>query len=141
MSAGGRRGGERRSHSGPYLQSAHFILQSGGSCGDSRPAISAEAIGNYRLVGCDLYVTLEPCTMCAGAIVHSRIQRLIYGATEPKAGAIESASQVLTQSWMNHQVAVTGGVLAEDCSALISAFFRQRRQQIRAMKNKPPILP
>ena len=97
---------------------------------------AAAAIGNYRLLDCDLYVTLEPCTMCAGAIVHSRIRRLIYGAAEPKAGAIASASCVLGQPQMNHRVAVTAGVLQAECSAMISDFFRFRRQQIRETRRK-----
>lgn len=95
---------------------------------------AARAIGNYRLVDCDLYVTLEPCTMCAGAIIHSRIRRLIYGAVEPKAGAVVSASRVLEQPQMNHRVEITGGVLQSRCSEMISDFFRCRRQQIRDEK-------
>ncbi len=97
--------------------------------------LAAEAIGNYRLVDCDLYVTLEPCTMCAGAIVHSRIRRLVYGALEPKAGAVVSVTQVLEQPQMNHRVAVVGGVLQDRCSEMISDFFRARRQQLRNLKN------
>ena len=97
--------------------------------------LAAEAIGNYRLVDCDLYVTLEPCTMCAGAIVHSRIRRLVYGALEPKAGAIASATQVLEQPQMNHRVTVVGGILQDRCSEMISDFFRTRRQQLRNLKN------
>ncbi|MDB2384433.1 tRNA adenosine(34) deaminase TadA [Endozoicomonas sp.] len=97
---------------------------------------AAKAIGNYRLVNCDLYVTLEPCTMCAGAIVHSRVRRVIYGAVEPKAGAIASSSQVLDQPQMNHKVAATSGVMAEACSEIISAFFNMRRQQIKEEKKK-----
>lgn len=101
---------------------------------------AAAAIGNYRLMDCDLYVTLEPCTMCAGAIVHSRIRRLIYGATEPKAGAIVSAARVLEQPQMNHRVEVTGGVLQDECSSMISEFFRFRRQQIREQRGKLPFV-
>lgn len=95
---------------------------------------AAERLHNYRLVDCDLYVTLEPCTMCAGAIVHSRVRRLIFGAYEPKAGAVESQSQVLEQPEMNHHVEVVGGVLAEESSQLLSAFFRRRRQEKKALK-------
>ncbi len=95
---------------------------------------AAQTIANYRLVDCDLYVTLEPCTMCAGAIVHSRIRRLIYGAAEPKAGAIVSRARVLEQPQMNHQVEVVGGVLAEESGALLSAFFRRRRAEKKALK-------
>ncbi|WP_304639574.1 tRNA adenosine(34) deaminase TadA [Pseudomonas sp.] len=88
---------------------------------------AAEALGNYRLPGSTLYVTLEPCTMCAGLLVHSRIARLVFGASEPRAGAVVSRAQVLDQSWMNHRMQVEGGVLAEECGALLSAFFRTRR--------------
>lgn len=96
--------------------------------------LAAEAIGNYRLVDCDLYVTLEPCTMCAGAIVHSRIRRLVFGALEPKAGAVTSVTHVLAQPQMNHRVEVVGGILQERCSEMISDFFRSRRQQLRELK-------
>ncbi|WP_020681652.1 tRNA adenosine(34) deaminase TadA [Marinobacterium rhizophilum] len=95
---------------------------------------AAAAIGNYRLVGADLYVTIEPCTMCAGAIVHARIRRLVFGATEPKAGAVVSNGQLLQQSWLNHGVAVAGGVRAQACSERISDFFRRRRAHKRALK-------
>lgn len=98
---------------------------------------AAIALGNYRLLDCDLYVTLEPCTMCAGAIIHSRIRRLVYGAIEPKAGAIVSASKVLDQPQMNHRVLVSGGVLQDECSTIIRDFFHQRRQQIKAKRNRP----
>jgi tRNA(adenine34) deaminase len=95
---------------------------------------AAAAIGNYRLVGADLYVTIEPCTMCAGAIVHGRIRRLVFGATEPKSGAVVSNGQLLQQAWLNHGVAVEGGIRAEECSACISDFFRRRREHKRALK-------
>lgn len=84
---------------------------------------------NYRLPGAVLYVTIEPCTMCAGAIVHARIARVVFGATEPKAGAVISNARIFDQSWLNHWPEYTGGVLAHQCSARISAFFRQRREQ------------
>ncbi|MDD7805069.1 MAG: tRNA adenosine(34) deaminase TadA [Endozoicomonas sp. (ex Botrylloides leachii)] len=92
---------------------------------------AAIAIGNYRLINCDLYVTLEPCTMCAGALVHSRVRRVIYGASEPKAGAIVSMSNVLAQPQMNYKIKVTAGVMAKECSEIISAFFKMRRQQVK----------
>lgn len=92
---------------------------------------AARRVGNYRLSGATLYVTLEPCTMCAGAIVHSRISRLVYGATEPKAGAIVSTRRTLDDATLNWRVAVTGGVLEAPCSCLISDFFATRREQIR----------
>ena len=89
---------------------------------------AAKALSNYRLVDCDLYVTLEPCTMCAGAIIHSRIRRVIFGACEPKSGAVVSVTQVLDQPQMNYRVEVTGGVLQDECSEMMSAFFRERRR-------------
>jgi len=90
---------------------------------------AADTIGTERLVDCDLYVTLEPCTMCAGLLVHSRVGRLVYGAQEPKSGAILSRSQVLEQPWMNHRMLVEGGVLAQECGELLSGFFRERRKK------------
>ena len=87
------------------------------------------AIGNYRLVGAQLFVTLEPCTMCAGAILHARIKRVVYGASEPKTGAVESLYQLLSDSRLNHQAELEGGVLAGVCSAQIKAFFKARRGQ------------
>ncbi len=100
---------------------------------------AARALSNYRLVNCELFVTLEPCTMCAGAIVHSRIRRLVYGAVEPKAGAIDSVTQVLSQPQMNHRVEVAGGVLADRCGQMISHFFKQRRLQIKEGKKSQDV--
>ncbi|MDT8376248.1 MAG: tRNA adenosine(34) deaminase TadA [Mariprofundaceae bacterium] len=91
--------------------------------------IACEAAENYRLTGATLYVTLEPCTMCAGAIVHARIGRVVYGATDPKTGAVESLSKVLSDKRLNHQPEVVSGVLAEECGALLRRFFRERRRQ------------
>ncbi|MET1079882.1 MAG: tRNA adenosine(34) deaminase TadA [Pseudomonas sp.] len=88
---------------------------------------AATALDNYRLPGSTLYVTLEPCSMCAGLIVHARIARVVYGASEPKAGVVHSRGQFFTQDFLNHRVLVEGGVLAEECSALLSAFFKSRR--------------
>ncbi len=88
---------------------------------------AAQHLRNYRLTGCDLYVTLEPCAMCAGAILHARIARLIYAAPDPKAGACGSVLSVLNHPQLNHQVQVTAGLLAADCSTMLSAFFRARR--------------
>jgi tRNA(adenine34) deaminase len=85
------------------------------------------AQSNYRLPGTTLYVTLEPCTMCAGLLIHSRVSRLVFGASEPKAGAVVSRSQVFEQAWMNHRIEVEGGVLGEACAELLSSFFRARR--------------
>lgn len=88
---------------------------------------AAEAIGDWRLEHCTMYVTLEPCPMCAGAILQSRIPRLIYGATDPKAGAVNSLYSLLTDSRLNHNVQVTGGVLAEECGRILTHFFRNKR--------------
>lgn len=82
---------------------------------------------NYRLINSTLYVTIEPCAMCAGALIHARIKRLVYGAKEPKSGVVASNLQYLSQPFLNHQVEVKGGVCEEQCSAVISDFFRQRR--------------
>lgn len=90
---------------------------------------AAERIGNYRLTGCDLYVTLEPCAMCVGALVHARIRRLVYGAADPKAGAVHSCLRLLEAGHFNHGVEVTAGVLAEEAVALLQRFFALRRQE------------
>ncbi|WP_228152522.1 MULTISPECIES: tRNA adenosine(34) deaminase TadA [Marinobacter] len=95
---------------------------------------AARRVGNYRLSGATLYVTLEPCTMCVGAIVHSRISRLVYGATEPKAGAVESVRQTLAEPSLNWRVEAEGGILAEPCSTIISDFFARRREEIRRQR-------
>ena len=88
---------------------------------------AAQHLRNYRLTGCDLYVTLEPCAMCAGAILHARIGRLVYAAPDPKAGACGSVLSVINHPQLNHRVSVTAGVLADECSSMLSAFFRARR--------------
>jgi len=95
---------------------------------------AARRVGNYRLIGATLYVTIEPCTMCAGALVHSRVARVVYGATEPKAGVMESHGELLASPWFNYRIATQGGVLAERCSARISAFFQRRREEKRAAR-------
>ena len=87
------------------------------------------AIGNYRLLDCDLYVTVEPCSMCAGAITHARVRRLIYGAEDAKAGAEHSMLQVLNHPKLNHKVEVSSGVLAARCMHLLQSFFRERRSE------------
>jgi tRNA(adenine34) deaminase len=84
-------------------------------------------VGNHRLIDCELYVTIEPCAMCAGALIQARIKRLIYGAADPKAGAVKSALQVLNHPALNHQMEVVPGVLAEECAGLLQEFFRRRR--------------
>jgi tRNA(adenine34) deaminase len=88
---------------------------------------AARSQGNYRLSGCELYVTLEPCAMCAGAIVHARISRLAFGARDPKAGAVGSIMQVINHPRLNHHVEVTEGVLAGRCMDILQEFFRGRR--------------
>ncbi len=90
---------------------------------------AAANVANYRLPGSTLYVTLEPCSMCAGLIVHSRIQRVVYGTTEPKAGVVVSRGEFFTQDFLNHRVLVEGGVLAEECANELREFFRMRRSQ------------
>src|SRR3954449_5355717 len=85
------------------------------------------ALGNHRLLDCELYVTIEPCAMCAGALIQARISRLIYGAADPKAGAVKSVLQVLNHPALNHQMEVIPGVLAEECAQLLQEFFRSRR--------------
>lgn len=89
---------------------------------------AAEVLGEWRLTGCTLVVTLEPCTMCAGAIVASRIEHLVFGAFDPKAGAVASLFDVVRDPRLNHRPRVTGGVLAEECAALLDDFFAERRQ-------------
>jgi tRNA(adenine34) deaminase len=88
---------------------------------------AASALNNYRLTGCELYVTLEPCAMCAGAMIHARLARLVYAASDPKTGAAGSVLNVLNHPRLNHKIAVTTSVLAEEASALLRNFFRQRR--------------
>ncbi|WP_044871928.1 tRNA adenosine(34) deaminase TadA [Pseudomonas sp. LFM046] len=88
---------------------------------------AASRLENYRLVGSTLYVTLEPCSMCAGLIVHSRITRVVYGTTEPKAGVVVSRGQFFNQEFLNHRVLVEGGVLAQESSEMLSSFFQARR--------------
>ncbi len=93
---------------------------------------AAKTMGNYRLVDCTLYVTLEPCAMCAGAIQHARIAHLVYGASDPKTGACGSVIDLMAENRLNHHTAVSGGLLAEECGAMLSRFFAGRR------KNKRP---
>lgn len=103
---------------------------------DSDPTAHAEmlalreagaTVGNHRLGDCELFVTIEPCPMCAGALVHARIKRLIYGADDPKAGAVHSIMQILNHPGLNHRMEVQGGVLAGRCAELLQTFFRNRR--------------
>jgi tRNA(adenine34) deaminase len=105
---------------------------------DSDPTAHAEVLalreagaaqGNHRLVDCELFATIEPCAMCAGALVHARIKRLVYGADDPKAGAVRSVMPLLSHPRLNHQMEVCGGVLAGRCAAVLQEFFRSRRKQ------------
>ena len=105
---------------------------------DSDPTAHAEivalreagaAVGNHRLGACDLFATIEPCAMCAGAIVHARIRRLVFGADDPKAGAAHSVLQILNHPQLNHKMEVRGGVLAGRSAELLQSFFRSRRQR------------
>lgn len=88
---------------------------------------AAKALANYRLTGTTLYVTLEPCVMCAGAIIHARVQRLVFGAPDPKAGAVHSHYDVIANPRLNHTVQWTGGVLQDECAEMLRAFFKARR--------------
>jgi tRNA(adenine34) deaminase len=88
---------------------------------------AARSMGNYRLSGCEIFVTLEPCAMCAGAMIHSRLSRLVYAAADPKAGAVGSVLQVLNHPQLNHQMVVNSGELAEESGELLRSFFRERR--------------
>ena len=88
---------------------------------------AAESLGNYRLANATLYVTLEPCVMCVGAIVHARVNRVVFGAYDAKAGALGSAADLSDSKALNHRFEINGGLLANDCSALLQAFFQARR--------------
>jgi tRNA(adenine34) deaminase len=90
---------------------------------------SAEKLGRWRLTGCTLYVTLEPCVMCSGAIVHARVDRVVYGARDPKAGAAESLYQILSDSRLNHRPEVRAGVLADECGQILTEFFAAKRRK------------
>jgi tRNA(adenine34) deaminase len=88
---------------------------------------AARVSRNYRLLGTTLYVTIEPCSMCAGAIVQARVPRVVYGCDDPKGGAVRSCFEILSHPRLNHQVAITAGVLADECAAVIQSFFAERR--------------
>ncbi len=98
---------------------------------------AAGTIGGWRLSGCTLYVTLEPCAMCAGALVNSRIDRLVYGAADPKAGYCDTLGDIPRDARLNHRVEVEGGVLAEECGALLSTFFQALRTATRMPGREP----
>ena len=95
---------------------------------------AAARLGNYRLPGCDLYVTLEPCAMCAGAIMQARIRRLVFGAPDPKTGACGGVVNLFAEPRLNHHTTVLGGVLAEECGALLKQFFAGRRNGGRSIE-------
>ncbi|HBO24940.1 MAG TPA: tRNA adenosine(34) deaminase TadA [Providencia sp.] len=97
---------------------------------------AGQVLSNYRLLDTTLYVTLEPCIMCAGAMIHSRIGRVVYGAKDFKTGACGSYIDIMGQVGLNHYVEVTGGILAERCSSMLSAFFKMRRAQKKLQKNQ-----
>lgn len=90
---------------------------------------AAKALNNYRLIDCTLYVTLEPCVMCTGAIQHARIAKLVYGASDPKTGACGSVVNLMSENKLNHHTEVLGGVLADECGQLLSGFFKERRKK------------
>jgi tRNA(adenine34) deaminase len=95
---------------------------------------AGQQLNNYRLIDCTLYVTLEPCPMCAGLLVHGRLKRIVFGAFDTKTGAIHSQFNLANSDKLNHQLAITGGVLQAECGELLSQFFKKRRQQIKAQK-------
>jgi tRNA(adenine34) deaminase len=92
---------------------------------------AAAHLGNHRLVGCAMFATIEPCAMCAGAMIHARVARLVYGAHDPKAGAAGSVLEVVNHPRLNHRMEVTSGVLADQCSEILKAFFQSRRGQMK----------
>jgi tRNA(adenine34) deaminase len=100
---------------------------------------AAAALGSWRLEGCTLAVTLEPCPMCAGALVNARVPRLIYGAADPKMGCVTTLYSLCTEPRFNHRLQVTAGVLADECGAVLADFFRRRRQATRSEQKKPPM--
>jgi len=123
---------------GAILVNQDRLLAAAGNCPISRfdPTAHAEILaireaalklGNYRIPGTTLYVTLEPCIMCMGAIIQARIERLVFGAHDPKTGAVESCYRIGTDALLNHTIIIEGGVLAAECGAVLQGFFRQRR--------------
>jgi tRNA(adenine34) deaminase len=99
---------------------------------------ASSILGNYRLPGCELFVTLEPCAMCSGAMMHARLARVVYGATDPKTGACGSIVNLFEQNQLNHHTQLTGGVLADECGALLREFFAERRRLAQSAKNDAP---
>ncbi len=111
-----RAGNRTIEHNDPLGHAEILVLREG-----------SRILRNYRLSGCTIYVTLEPCVMCAGAMVHARLARVVHGATDPKGGGVSSLYQVGTDGLLNHRFLVTGGVLAEEAAGLLQKFFRERR--------------
>lgn len=95
-------------------------------------------LGNYRLPGCELFVTLEPCAMCSGAMLHARLARVVYGASDPKTGACGSIVNLFEQNQLNHHTQLTGGVLADECGGLLKEFFAERRRAAQAGRTSEP---
>lgn len=95
---------------------------------------AASILGNYRLPGCELYVTLEPCAMCSGAMIHARLSRVVFGASDPKTGACGSIVNLFEQNQLNHHTQLTGGVMAEECAVLLKDFFAERRKAVQTAK-------
>ena len=133
---------------GAVVVSEGRIVGTGFNCpiGDTDPTAHAEIValrdaarrlGNYRLTGATLYVTVEPCMMCAGALVHARLGALVFGAPEPKAGAVRTAMRALDHPLLNHHVDVVGGVLEEECQRMMQRFFNARRENGRREAMKP----
>lgn len=100
---------------------------------------AAQVIGNYRMPECELYVTLEPCAMCSGAILHARLRHVVFGATDPKTGAAGSVINLFEQAQLNHQTTITGGVLAEPCGQMMKDFFGARRRAQKAARNNAAV--
>ncbi len=132
---------------GAVLIDENGMLASGGNnpIGNRDPTAHAEILvirsageilQNYRLPGTTLYVTLEPCIMCMGAILHARIKRLVYGAADPKTGAVDSVYSIGNDGFLNHKIEIRGGVLAEQCSSLLKTFFRSRRKDKKIISSR-----
>jgi tRNA(adenine34) deaminase len=100
---------------------------------------AAQRLGNYRLIDCELFVTLEPCAMCVGAVLHARLKRVVFGATDPKTGAAGSVLDLFANPQLNHQTQVQGGVLAKECASLLQDFFQQRRGEQRHNSRPMPV--
>lgn len=95
---------------------------------------AADKLGNYRLPGCELYVTLEPCVMCSGAMMHARLARVVFGAPDPKTGACGSVVNLFEEDKLNHHTALSGGIMADDAGAMLKAFFAERRRAAQAAR-------